>query len=138
VTARVALVVLLGTAILAGCVGSGGGVPAANLPPAGQELFGTSFNTTTFALTGAAGSFPTGQPVAVVAHLSSKVPEGQTIAITVDGYAYNTGKAGAGGSDVFGIVIAPGGFAGAPGPSHNVSFTDAGGNELASGTVTIR
>jgi len=127
---------ILAAFVLAGCGGSSGGVPAANLPPVGQELFGTSFNTTTFALTGTASSFPAGSSVAVVAHLSSKVPEGQAIAIMVDGYTYNTGKAGAGGSDVFGIVITPGGFAGTPGLAHTVTFADVGGNVLATGTLT--
>jgi hypothetical protein len=127
---------IMAAMLLVGC--SSGTVPVANLAPAGQEWFGTAFDTTTFALTGTASSFPAGSSVAVVAHLSKKVPEGQAIAIMVDGYAYGSGKGGPGGSDVYGIVIAPGGFAGMPGPAHIVTFADVGGNVLATGSVTVK
>jgi hypothetical protein len=114
-------------------------VPAANAntPPAGVVWFGTSFDPRTFVVSGRTDTFPAGQPVAVVGHLSETIPQGQQITISVDGYAFSTGTAPSGGADLWGIVITPGWFTATAGPAHAITFTDVGGNVLASGSVTI-
>jgi hypothetical protein len=119
--------------VVAGC-SNGGTVAPENLPPAGTIWFGTSFDTTTFALSGQAASFGAGAQVALVAHLSAKVPEGQATTLVFDSYPVPTAAAPSGGMDVYGWVI----------PSvlltvgeHTVTIRDVGGNVLASGTVRI-
>lgn len=127
---RLGFVLVLALA-LAGC--SSGSVPAKNVPPAGTVWFGTSFDTTTFVLSGQASTFPHGQ-VAMVAHFEHKVPGGQAVSLQIDGVAFGSQTASASDYDVYGLMLSA---IYLPVGSHTVSIDDAGGNSLAAGTVTI-
>jgi len=118
---------------VAGC-SSSGGVQATNLPPAGTVWFGTSFDTTTFVIAGQASSFPQSGQVALVARLSKMVPGGQPVNLLVDGIVMKSAAASSSDYDAFGSTLTA---AQMTTGSHAVTVTDAGGNLLASGSVTI-
>jgi hypothetical protein len=124
---------IIAAIVLAACNAS---VPAANVPPAGSIWFGSAFDVKTFALTGQASSFTAGQPVAMVAHLSRK-STGESMTIQISGSGYN-GPMGGGslgsGNDVMGQVLP--GLAFPVAATSTVTVVDAGGNILASGTLT--
>jgi hypothetical protein len=131
---------LLGIVLLV--VGAGGffitrqsGVqPGPNVPPAGTIWFGTSFDTTTFAISGQASSFRQGARVIMVAHFTKTVPGGQSTNLVVDGASFSEGSASASNYDLIGAVILQ---AFLTTGTHSFEIDDVGGNPLASGTVTI-
>lgn len=99
--------------------------------------FGSSFDLSTFALTGRTTTIKLGSPVAFVAHLSRKsTGEVVGLELNIGGVAATwPGGQPAAGSDVMGEVL-PAAEIFQPGPLV-VRVVDAGGNTLASGTVTI-
>ncbi|MDQ2964308.1 MAG: hypothetical protein M3R57_00435 [Chloroflexota bacterium] len=105
-----------------------------NVPPAGSIWFGSSFDAKSFEIRDRADSFTSGARVALVAHLSQAVPAGYAATIDIDGHATPTSVAPSAGMDFYGVVI-PSAFL-APGV-HHVRVSDIGGNELASGSVTV-
>jgi hypothetical protein len=108
--------------------------PGSNLPPAGTIWFGTSFDTTTFAISGQASSFVQGDRVAMVAHFSWMITGGQSVNVIVDGVTVKSGSASASDYDLYGITLSS---ASLPTGTHAFEIDDVGGNPLASGTVTI-
>lgn len=130
---RLALSVLV--AMLAAC-GSSGPAPA-DVPPPGQIWFGSSFDTTTFVLSGRSTTLPLGSQVAFVARLT-RPSKGEVVGLQLNvGGTPATWPGGtlAAGSDVMGQVL-PAAEVYQPGPLR-VEVVDVGGNVLASGTVTI-
>jgi hypothetical protein len=108
--------------------------PGPNVPPAGTIWFGTSFDTTTFAVSGQASSFARGDHVVMVASFSRTIPGGQGINLVVDGSSFPEGSGSASNYDLFGAVILQ---AFLTTGTHTFEIDDVGGNPLASGTVTI-
>jgi len=129
----VGLIVLVGLAISVGLLlwRNGG---SSNVPPAGSVWFGSSFDAKSFEIRDRADSFTSGAPVALVAHLSETVPAGYAATIDIDGRSTPTTVAPSAGMDFYGVVI-PSAFL-TPG-IHHVRVFDIGGNELASGSLTV-
>jgi len=107
---------------------------AANVPPAGTIWFGTSFDTTTFAISGQASSFAQGDRVVMVAHLSRTIPGGQSVNVLLDGVILRSESPTASDYDLYGIAL---NAAVLPTGTHTFEVEDVGGNTLASGAVTI-
>ncbi len=128
------IVLVVGLAISVGLLLSRNG-GSANVPPAGSIWFGSSFDTKSFEIRDRANSFTSGARVALVAHLSQTVPAGYAATIDIDGYSTPTSVAPSAGMDSYGVVI-PSAFL-TPG-IHHVRVSDIGGNELASGSLTVR
>lgn len=111
------------------------GPDTADLPPAGQIWFGKTFDPQTFAVSDRSTTFPSGQPVAVVAHLSKPVDMATAnLRVSVDGTnVVNQGTGQAGQADTYGVTITP------PAAGHYlVELTDVGGNVLASASFDAR
>jgi hypothetical protein len=124
---------VVGLAISVGLLLSrNGGSP--NVPPAGSIWFGSSFDAKSFEIRDRAESFTSGDPVALVAHLGQTVPAGYAATIDIDGHSSPTTVAPSAGMDFYGVVI-PAAFL-TPGV-HHVRVSDIGGNELASGSLTV-
>jgi PBP1b-binding outer membrane lipoprotein LpoB len=117
--------------VVVGC--SSGGVPLANLPPAGTIWFGSSFDATTFAMTGQASTFAQGDKLVMVAHFTRIVPSGQGFNFVVDRTPIKAVTTTTD-TDVYGLAVTS---ALLPLGPHAFEVDDAGGNSLASGTVTI-
>jgi hypothetical protein len=107
--------------------------PNANQPPAGTIWFGTSFDTSTFAVSGQASSFTQSEHVVMVAHFSSTVSSGKGLNVLVDGVIIKSTSATSD-WDLFGMAL---NVAVLPTGTHTFEIDDVGGNRLASGTVTI-
>ena len=106
-----------------------------NLPPAGAIWFGTSFDTTTLAISGQASVFHQGDPMVLVAHLSRAVPSGQPMHVLMDGVPLESEvTASAAYLDRVGLVLYSSRF---PVGVHTFVIEDAGGNALAQGKATI-
>jgi hypothetical protein len=106
-----------------------------NLPPAGAIWFGTSFDTTTLAISGQASVFHQGDAMVLVAHLSRAVPSGQPLHVLMDGVALTSQvSSSAAYMDRIGLMLYSSTF---PVGVHTFVIEDAGGNRLAQGTVTI-
>ncbi len=118
-------------AVVAGC--SSGGVPLENLPPSGTIWFGASFDATTWVVTGQATTFVQGDKLVMVAHFTRIVPTGQGFNFLVDRTPIKAVDTTAD-TDVYGMALAS---ALLPLGAHAFVVTDVGGNELASGTLTI-
>jgi hypothetical protein len=126
-------VLVVGLAISVGLLLSrNGGSP--NVPPAGSIWFGSSFDAKSFEIRDRADSFTSGARVALVAHLSQTVPAGYAATIDIEGHSTPTIVAPSAGMDFYGVVI-PSAFL-TPGV-HHVRVSDIGGNELASGSLTV-
>ena len=110
------------------------GPNTANLPPAGVIWFGTSFDTTTFEVSGQADTFTQSSPLAMVAHFTRTIPGGQAVNILFDGVTIKSESASGSDYDVYGQTL---NAAVIPTGSHTWTVQDLGGNTLASGTVTI-
>ncbi|MGD0123681.1 MAG: hypothetical protein ABSC46_14155 [Candidatus Limnocylindrales bacterium] len=107
--------------------------PNDNQPPAGTIWFGTSFDTSTFAVSGQASSFTQGDHVVMVAHFSSTVSSGKGLNILYDGVFIKSVTATSD-WDLFGMAL---NVAVLTTGTHTFEIDDVGGNRLASGTVTI-
>ena len=107
--------------------------PNANQPPAGTIWFGTSVNTSTFAVSGQASSFVRGIQVVVAATFSTTVSSGKGVNILIDGVILRSTSATSD-WDLFGMAL---NVAVLPTGAHTFQIEDLGGNMLASGTVTI-
>lgn len=127
------IVLVVGLAISVGLLLSRNG-GSANVPPAGSIWFGSSFDTKSFEIRDRADSFTSGARVALVAHLSQTVPAGYAATIDIDGHSTPTTVAPSAGMDFYGVMI-PSAFL-TPGV-HHVRVSDIGGNELASGSLTV-
>lgn len=108
---------------------------AGNIPPSGQIWFGSSFDTTTFALSGITTSTRTGSTVALVALLPRSVSTGNvTMRVSLNGtQVVNQAVTMTGTGDLFGTTVGP--FV-VPG-EYKYELADIGGNALASGTLTV-
>jgi len=126
---KLLMIAVLATA--AGC--SSGGVPLENLPPVGTIWFGASFDATTFAITGQSTTFAQGDKLVMVAHFTRVVPSGQGFNFVVDRTPIKAVTATAD-TDVYGLALTS---ALLPLGTHAFEVDDAGGNALASGTLTI-
>jgi hypothetical protein len=121
------------TLIAVGC--SSGGVPAANVPPAGTIWFGETFDPSTFALTGKTTMASAGAPVVLVANVGRKAKAADLLIRTsYNGAVVNTQAAsGSGEGEVWGFSLA----------SMTAGYwlyeiTDIGGNVLASATLQVQ
>ena len=108
--------------------------PGPNVPPAGTIWFGTSFDTTTFEVSGQASSFAQGDRVVMVAHLSRTIPGGQSVNVLLDGVILRSESPTASDYNLYGIAL---NAAVLPTGTHTFEVEDVGGNTLASGAVTI-
>lgn len=129
------VVALLAIALfMAAC--SGGGL--SDLPAArGSIVFGDTFDTHTFAISGQRTTFSSGSSVGMVAVLSRTITEQAAVWETgPDGSSINVSTIPAsGGNDVWGLVVPPIYF---PAPGlYSFAVKDIGGNTLATGSVTI-
>jgi hypothetical protein len=107
--------------------------PNANQPPAGTIWFGTSFDASTFAVSGQASSFTQRDHVVMVAHFNGTVSSGNGLNILVDGVILKSETATSN-WDLFGMAL---NAAVLPTGTHAFEIDDVGGNRLASGAVTI-
>jgi hypothetical protein len=107
--------------------------PNANQPPAGTIWFGTSFDESTFAVSGQASSFTQRDHVVMVAHFSTTVSSGKGVNILMDGVILRSTSVTSN-VDLFGMAL---NVAVLPTGSHTFEIDDVGGNRLASGAVTI-
>lgn len=134
---RALMVVILASLALVGCSG-GGSVQTQDDPPPGTIWFGTAYDTGDFHLTNRGTTFPAGQQVAVVAHMST--PPGNVAVQLYLGFG-GTQVAIAtttfsGQLDIMADLV-PAIYFTTPG-QYPFQAKDAGGNVLATGTVTIR
>ena len=113
---------------------SAGGT-AGNIPPTGQIWFGSSFDTTTFALSGITTTARTGTTVALVALLPRSISTGTaSLRVSLNGTTVvNQAVTMTGSGDLFGTTVGPFVVAGA----YKYELVDLGGNALASGTLTV-
>ena len=107
--------------------------PNANQPPAGTIWFGTTFDESTFAVSGQASSFTQRDHVVMVAHFSATVSSGKGVNILIDGVILRSTSATSD-WDLFGMAL---NAAVLPTGTHAFEIDDLGGNRLASGIVTI-
>lgn len=107
--------------------------PNTNQPPAGTIWFGTSFDASTFAVSGQASSFTQRDHVVMVAHFSGTVSSGKGVNILIDGLIFKSTTATSD-WDLFGMAL---NVAVLPTGTHAFEIDDVGGNRLASGAVTI-
>jgi hypothetical protein len=105
----------------------------ANVPPVGTIWFGRSFDTTTFELSGQADTFGQSGQIAMVAHLSRKIPGGQAINVAVDGVIVKSDTSSSD-YDLFGLTWSAEFFATG---THSIAVQDVGGTTLASGIVAV-
>lgn len=110
-----------------------GGISAADVPPAGDIWFGTSFDPTTFEIAGKTSSVAVNEPFSIVAHTTRRTNMNELLIRNYwDGTLYLTQPiTSSGEGDVFGFT--PGAIA-LPG-SWKYELVDIGGSVLASGTV---
>lgn len=108
---------------------------AGNIPPTGQIWFGSSFDPSTFALSGITTTARTGTTVALVARLPRTVSSGDVnMHVSLNGtLVLNQPVAMTGSGDLFGSTVTP--FV-VPG-TYKYELVDVGGNVLASGTLTV-
>ena len=109
-------------------------VPAGDLPPAGSIWFGTSFDTTTFAIAGHTSMFTPGDPLVLVAHFSRTIPGGQAINLLYDGQTLKSVAASTSDYDACGQTLSS---ALLPTGGHTFTIQDLGGNQLANGSLTV-
>lgn len=134
-TTKVRGVALVLLTLVAAC--GGRPVAADDVPPAGSMWFGSSFDTTTFAMTGRTTTIRFGSQVAYVAHLT-RPSTGESFVLSLDiGGLPATWPGGQlePGDEIMGQVL-PAAEIYQPGPL-TVRVVDAGGTTLAEGTVTI-
>lgn len=104
-----------------------------DLPPAGSIWFGSSFDSSTFAIRGRTDSVGANQPFSFVAHLSRSMDASElVIRISWNSSLVSSTKANAtGNGDVWGFSPGPLFEAG----TWRYELTDVGGNVLASGSI---
>lgn len=109
--------------------------PPADMPPAGAVWFGAKYDPATLVLDRTWTTSPTGQPVAVVAHLSRPSTPGLVVTMTLDGsqIVHTTIEIGSGHDYV---AFAPGVALGHVAGTWVVSIADAQGI-VATGTLTV-
>ena len=133
----IALVVIVGGAYFAISTGLGGGsVPTtAKVPPVGSIWFGSSFDTSTFELTGQTKTATVGTPIALVGHLPTSVGSGDVnLRVSYNGsVVINQNVSMKGSGNLFGTTLTPMTYAG----SYDFAINDLGGNILASGSLTV-
>ena len=114
--------------------GSGSTVQDADTPPAGTIWFGSSFDPTTFVISGRTNTVGVQAPFAMVAHLTRSTDGSQmSIRAYLDGGLVATQDANANGTaDLWGWSL---GALFQPG-EWRYEIIDVGGNVLASGSVT--
>jgi hypothetical protein len=139
----VAVVGLLVVGLIVVVVVSGGlnskkTVPLSDAPPNGQIWFGSTYDTSTFALSGQTTSIPVGSGVALVAALnrSAGANERLTIDATIAGTQLPIGFGTMNAGDDLLADHVEGGLFPLPG-TYLIQIQDAGGNVLASGTLTV-
>jgi hypothetical protein len=108
---------------------------AGNIPPTGQIWFGSSFDTTTFALSGITTTARTGTTVALVALLPRSISTGAaSMRVSLNGtLVVNQAVNMNGSGDLFGTTVGPLTISG----TYKYELVDLGGNLLASGTLTV-
>jgi len=102
-------------------------------PPDGAIWFGTSFNTSTFEVSGHGSSFSQSDKVIMVASLSVVVKSGQALNLLADGSLVKSQTASSD-WDTFGVTLVPSVFGVG---THTFEVQDSAGNTLAKGTVTF-
>lgn len=107
---------------------------SASIPPPGSIWFCTSFDAKSFEIRGRADAFVYGARVAFVAHLGQTVPGGYSVTVDIDGHSAPTMAAPPAGMRFYGVTIDP---AFLTVGAHYVRVFDIGGNELASGSLTV-
>ena len=128
------LAVVVGFVLVQGRFFSQAGT-AGNIPPTGQVWFGSSFDPSTFALSGITISTSTGTSVALVAHLPRSVGSGDmSTRLYYNGtLVANQATNMSGSGDIFGTTVGPFTLSG----TFRYEFVDVGGNVLASGDLTV-
>lgn len=128
------LVVIVVMGVLPMLSRSGGQVPSADIPPAGEIWFGSSFDTTTFQLSGRTDSVSSTSAFAMVAHTSRSLDSSEIVVrVYWNGALVSNARPSATGSgELWGF---------SPGPLYEAGtwkyeITDIGGNVLASGEIT--
>ncbi len=108
---------------------------AGDTPPSGEIWFGSSFDPTTFALSGITTTLKTGEAAALLAQLPRSVSEGDmSVRVSLDGTVIASEPIAMEGSgELFGVALTPFDVAG----SYKYDFVDIGGNLLASGSLTV-
>lgn len=111
-------------------------MPQQNVPPAGSIWFGTSFDPTSFAITGQATSFASGSQIAAVAHLTKQGAGHVVIYLTAGSTRLPEGSGDLSGSnDLLADVL--NGLGALPAGTYSITVEDQGGNTLSSGSLTI-
>jgi hypothetical protein len=125
----------IGVVIAAGSPSSGTVQPG-NQPPAGTIWFGSSFDPTTFAISGRTSSISVGSPISGVAHLTRSMAGSElSIRVELNGAVIATVKTGWSGSgDIWGFTPVAPTIAG----TWTYQLVDVGGNVLASGALTVQ
>ena len=137
-TMRALILAVVAALVLVGC--GNGGVTVANqdIPPAGTMWFGTAYDVSSFALTDRSDTFPAGQQIAVVAHMSS--PPGNervSLYMSLGGIQTPVGYTDFSGQLDLMAELLPAIYFTTPG-QYPLQAKDAGGNVLSSATLTIR
>lgn len=106
-------------------------------PPVGEVHFGRSFDTTTFEVRNRVTSVGLDDEFAMVGRFRHSADQNMNFEIERSGdIVYTEVIPLAQSSDVYGVVIRPGALPLAEGVQ-TMRFRDAGGNELASGRLTV-
>jgi hypothetical protein len=108
---------------------------AGNIPPTGQIWFGSSFDPSTFALSGITTTARTGSTVALVALLPRSISSGTAnMRVSLNGtLVVNQAVTMTGSGELFGTTAGPFTIPG----TYKYELVDLGGNVLASGTLTV-
>ena len=138
VVVLIALAILIGGYVVlnGGRLPSSGGVASADVPPAGEAWFGSSFDATSFAIRGRSSTFGTTSPFSVVIHLT-RPTDGSAMSVRAywNGSLITTaGLSWQGTGDVWGTSLGPVFQAG----TWRYEWIDVGGNVLASGQITAQ
>ncbi len=112
------------------------GGTAGSIPDAGQIWFGSSFDTSTFAVAGTTTTATVGQSPVLVAHLTRSIGSGDANYRVYYDSTMITNQAlplSKGSGELYGSTLSPLLLAG----TYKYEITDVGGNVLASGTLTV-
>lgn len=128
---KIAGTLLVTVLLLVGC---GPVADPAEVPPAGEVWFGSTFDPDTFEISGRTDTVTASETFALVATLPETVDASELmLRATHDGIIVSTEEANAEGTgQVWGFTYGPVGSAG----QWTIEFLDIGGNVLAAGTVT--
>jgi hypothetical protein len=128
------LVVLIAFAVVESGALSPAGT-AGNVPPVGSIWFGSSFDPSTFAMSGVTTTTPPGSTVALVAQLPRSISSGQaTMRVSLEGNVIlNQTLNMSGSGQLFGTTVGPLNLPG----TYTYQIVDVGGNVMATGTLTV-